>query len=100
MYHALIFEARTICSYNTSMKKTINSKYGKIISQRLVDIRNKAGLTQRALAKKLNREPSLVAHYELGQRRIDLAEFYWICKACGASPHKEASDLMKAFDQK
>lgn len=88
-----------ICSYNTSMKKTINSKHGKIISQRLVEIRTKAGLTQRALAKKLNREPSLVAHYELGQRRIDLAEFYWICKACGAIAHKEASDLMKAFDQ-
>jgi transcriptional regulator with XRE-family HTH domain len=79
MYHARNFEASAICSYNTSM--------------------NKAGLTQRALAKKLNREPSLVAHYELGQRRIDLAEFYCICKACGASPHKEASDLMKAFDQ-
>ena len=80
------------------MKKTINSKHGKIVSRRLVEIRNKAGLSQRALAKKLNREPSLVAHYELGQRRIDMAEFYWICKACGASPHKEAADLMKVFD--
>ncbi|MCG8634021.1 MAG: helix-turn-helix domain-containing protein [Desulfobacterales bacterium] len=49
-----------------------------------MEIRNKAGLTQRALATKLNREPSLVAHYELGQRRIDMAEFYWICKACGS----------------
>ena len=75
LYYARVFEVRIICSYNTSMKKTINSKHGKIISQRLVEIRNKAGLTQRALAKKLNREPSLVAHYELGQRRIDLAEF-------------------------
>ena len=81
------------------MKKTIISKHGRLISQRLAEIRNEAGLTQRALAKKLNREPSLVAHYELGQRRIDLAEFYWICKVCGASPHKEASALMKAFDK-
>ena len=75
------------------------SKHGKIISQRLVEIRNKESLTQRALAKKLSREPSLVAHYELGERRIDMAEFYWICKACGASPHKEASAMMKAFDR-
>lgn len=81
------------------MKKTIFSNHGKAISQRLVEIRNKAGLTQRALAKKLNREPSLVAHCELGQRRIDLAEFYWICKACGAAPHEEASALMKVFDK-
>ena len=70
-----------------------------MICQRLVEIRNKAGLTQRALAEKLNREPSVVAHYELGQRRIDLAEFYRICKACGANAHKEVADLMKAFDQ-
>lgn len=81
------------------MKKTLFSNHGKLISQRLIEIRKKAGLTQRALAKKLDREPSLVAHYELGQRRIDLAEFYWICKACGASPHKEASALMKSFDE-
>ena len=81
------------------MKKTIYSKHGKLIAQRLVGIRNKAGLTQRALATKLNREPSLVAHYELGERRVDMAEFYWICKACGASPCKEASALMQAFDK-
>lgn len=81
------------------MKKTLFSKHGKVICQKLVDIRKKAGLTQRVLAKKLNRAPSLVAHYELGERRIDMAEFYWICKACGASSHKEASSLMKAFDR-
>jgi transcriptional regulator with XRE-family HTH domain len=81
------------------MKKTISSKHGKVISQRLMEIRSEAGLTQRALAKKLSRERSLVAHYELGERRVDMAEFYWICKACGASPHKEASALMKAFDK-
>ncbi len=80
------------------MKKTIHSPHGKVISQKLVELRNKAGLTQRELAKKLGREHSFVAHYELGERRIDIAELYWICKACGASPHKEASNLMKTFD--
>ena len=79
------------------MKKTIHSEHSTIISARLVNIRKKAKLTQRDLAKKLEREHSFVAHYELGERRIDLAEFYWICCACGALPHKEASDLMKAF---
>lgn len=79
------------------MKKTLNSKHAKAIADRLVEIRNKANLTQRDLAKKLGREHSFVAHYELGERRIDLAEFYWICTACGASPHNEASDLMKTF---
>lgn len=79
------------------MKKTIHSRHSKIISQKLVEIRNKAGLTQRALAKKLGRAHSFVAYCELGERRVDLAEFFWICKACGASPEKETSALMKAF---
>lgn len=81
------------------MKKTIFSPHGKIISKSLADIRKKAGLTQRELAKKLGREHSFVAHCELGERRVDIAELYWICKACGVSPHKEASDLMKVFDK-
>lgn len=80
------------------MKKTIHSPHGKVISQKLTELRKKAGLTQRELAKKLGREHSFVAHYELGERRIDLAEFYWICKACGASPQKEVAELIKAFD--
>ncbi len=81
------------------MKKTIFSPHSKVISQKLVDIRKKSGLTQRGLAKILKREHSFVAHCELGERRVDLAEFYWICKACGASPQKEASNLIKAFDK-
>ena len=80
------------------MKKTIHSPHGEVISQKLVELRNKAGLTQRELAKKLDKRHSFVAHCELGERRVDLAEFYWICKACDASPQKEASALISAFD--
>ena len=79
------------------MEKTLHSEHGKIIAQKLVDIRKRAKLSQRELASRLGREHSFVAHYELGERRVDLAEFYWICKACGASADQEASALMKAF---
>jgi len=81
------------------MKKTIHSEHAKIIADHLVSIRKKTGMTQRELAKKLKREHSFVAHYELGERRIDLAEFYWLCLACEVSPHIEASELMKKFAQ-
>ena len=79
------------------MEKTIHSEHAAIIAEKLVSIRKKAKLTQRQLAARLEREHSFVAHYELGERRVDLAEFYWICTACEASPHKEAADLMKSF---
>jgi len=80
------------------MKKTIHSENGKIIADTLVRLRKEAKLTQRNLAKKLEREHSFVAHCELGERRVDLAEFYWICKSCNASPSTEATKLMNAFE--
>ncbi|VAW92201.1 hypothetical protein MNBD_GAMMA22-2406 [hydrothermal vent metagenome] len=79
------------------MKKTLHTEHSEIIAQALVTIRNKAGLTQRELAERLKRNHSIIGQYELGQRRVDLAEFYWICLACEVAPHLEASKLMKAF---
>ena len=62
-------------------------------------MRRAAGLTQRALAKKLGRVPSVVAHIEQGQRRVDTLEFYRICKACGIAPEKAAAELMRSYDK-
>ena len=79
------------------MRKTIHSKQGEIVGSTLKAIREKAGLTQRELCKMLGREHSFVSKYELGERRIDVVEFYWICEACGANPETEARKIMKEF---
>lgn len=42
----------------------------------LLAMRQKAGLTQRDLAKKLGREHSFVWRIEAGERRLDVIEFY------------------------
>ncbi len=88
-----------MCSYNRDMKKTIYSKQGQAVCGRLLEIRRKSGLTQRELGRELKKAHSFISKCELGERRVDLAEFYWICKACGASPEKEAAALMKSFDR-
>ena len=62
-----------------------------------MELRKAAGLTQRELAKKLSREHSFVARVELGDRRLDLVEFFWVCRACGADPVKVASEIMKGI---
>ena len=80
------------------MQKTISSPHGEVIAQKLKSIRKRSGLKQRGLATLLGRERSFVANCELGQRRVDLAEFYWICKACGVSPVEEVMFLMDAFE--
>lgn len=60
-------------------------------------MRERAGLPQRELCRMLGREHSFISKCELGERRIDVAEFYWICVACNANPESEARRLMQAF---
>lgn len=79
------------------MRKTIYSVQGKIIQDAIREVRERSGLTQRELCRKLGREHSFVSKCELGERRIDMVEFYWICRACGAAPEKEAAKIMRVF---
>jgi transcriptional regulator with XRE-family HTH domain len=87
-------EASEICPQNASVKKTIYTRQSEFLCQILATMRRKAGLTQRGLAQKLEREHSFVARLELGERRLDLVEFFWICRACGANPEVAARQLM------
>ena len=77
------------------MRKTIYSKQSEYLCEMLVAMREKAGVTQRQLAQKLGREHNMVGRLELGERRLDVIEFYWLCKACGANPEKTAAELMR-----
>lgn len=79
------------------MVKTLYSRRQEILRQRLVALRRAAGMNQRQLAKALNRERGLVSRLELGQRRVDLAEFYDFCEVLGADPAREAGRLMREF---
>lgn len=79
------------------MRKTIHSEEGQLLGSMLRELRESAGLTQRELCRLLEREHSFVSKYELGERRVDIVEFYWICLACGANPETEARRIMRAF---
>lgn len=79
------------------MRKTIYSEQSKIVGDSIRMMRETAGLTQRELCKKLGREHSFISKCELGERRIDIVEFYWICEACGASTENEAKKIVRAF---
>ena len=81
------------------MEKTIYTQHSILIREAIQRVREKAELSQRELCSLLDREHSFISKCELGERRIDIAEFFWICKACGASPKKEASALMSAFEK-
>jgi transcriptional regulator with XRE-family HTH domain len=80
------------------VEKSISSELYKEIIFALVELRKSAGLTQRGLAARLQREPSFVAKVELGERRVDLLEFYRICKVCKQKPSVVILRLIKRFE--
>ena len=80
------------------MDKTIYSCQSECVRKTLVVLRTKARLTQRQLAGRLDRERSLVGRLELGERRLDMVEFFWFCRACEADPTKEAARLMRQLE--
>jgi hypothetical protein len=97
--HARILEASKTCPHIALVNKTIYSLQSKCLSGALVAMREKARLTQRQLAEKLRREHSLIGRLELGERRLDVVEFFWICKACAANPEEVAARLMRDLEQ-
>lgn len=80
------------------MNKTIHSRQSEYVRKKILALRATAGLTQRQLAAKLDRERSLVGRLELGERRLDMVEFFWLCRACDANPIKEAASLMRQLE--
>ena len=79
------------------MDKSVFTPHYDLFKKRLVAMRVDAKLTQRQLAEKLHRERSFVSRIELGERRLDVVEFYWVCRACGCDPEQEAKDIMRQF---
>ena len=59
-----------------------SDEYG-VVRQVLIRARREAGLSQRALAARLEKTASHVAMIERGQRRVDLLEFCRIAESLG-----------------
>lgn len=57
-------------------------------------MRKAAGLTQRELAKRLGTVQTVVVRVEQGERRLDLIEFYWFCRALEADPKKVTLEVL------
>ena len=79
------------------MEKSVHSREYAHVLASLVKMRKRAGLTQRQLAAKLDREQSFVWRIEVGERRIDLVEFHWVCNAMGADAGEEYLRLARLF---
>lgn len=61
----------------------------------LRDLRERAGLTQRQLAKRAGQSQWWVARSETGSRRLDVAEFVEFCLGCGVRPAEAIEELAR-----
>jgi transcriptional regulator with XRE-family HTH domain len=67
------------------MPKTIFSAGQERFLNLLRQVRERAGVTQVELARKLKVPQSFVSKIETGERRVDIVELELICKALGIS---------------
>jgi transcriptional regulator with XRE-family HTH domain len=74
----------------------VQQKQHKAVGAALAAARERAGLTQQALADRLRKPQSFVSNYESGQRRIDVLELIRIAGELGANPAKVFQDVLYA----
>ena len=68
------------------MAKSLQAARYRGLPAFLRDLREKAGLTQRQLAKTLGLSHTMVHNSEVAERRVDVTEFADWCIACGVDP--------------
>jgi hypothetical protein len=82
--------------HGREMAKAQHTSAYRAVPAVLRQLRAEAGLTQRALAARMNRPQSWVYNCETANRRVDVTEFIAWCRACGADPLAAVAALIKS----
>ena len=77
------------------MAKAQHAQRYRLLPGLLRKMRQEAGLTQRDLAAKLRGTHVWVHKSEIGERRVDVAEFTDWCLACGVNPEEALRSLRR-----
>ena len=64
----------------------------------LREVRERAGLRQVDVAKRIHRHQSFVSEYETGQRRLDLIELREVSLACGTTLRKLVNEFERRLE--
>ena len=67
------------------MRSIYTKEYSAFVEV-LIAARRSRGLTQAALAERLNKPQSFVSKCESGERRMDIVEFFAVCKILEKDP--------------
>lgn len=81
------------------MQKSLHSRHYKVFLVELRAARTGLGVTQEALAARLDATQSFVSKCERGERRLDVAELRLWCKALGIRTSEFVSRLEKRLER-
>jgi transcriptional regulator with XRE-family HTH domain len=65
-----------------------------LLRQLLINARQRHGLSQSELARRLGKPQSFVSKYERGERRLDLVEFLEVAAALEENPRNLLEELL------
>lgn len=74
--------------YKVRVTKSINTPEMQALNHWLRKAREGQGLSMRELGRRLDVPHSFIQKVELGERRLDVVEYLWYCKALEVSPHE------------
>jgi transcriptional regulator with XRE-family HTH domain len=80
------------------MTNAVFSEEYEVLIDILVRTRREAGLSQRALAARLGRSQSHINMIEKRQRRVEVREFYLMCRALGVDPSATFQSFARQLD--
>jgi ribosome-binding protein aMBF1 (putative translation factor) len=84
-------------AFANAMEKSIHSARYAVFLQVLREARERAGLTQVQLAKKIGETQTFVSKCERGERRLDVIELRAFCKGFGLKLHQFIAALERAL---
>lgn len=79
-----------------TFKKSVHAPENEWLRQTFIDRRKELGLSQRALADRLDVIYSTVGKIETGDRRLDVLEFIDYCEALELMPDAVIQQFLKA----
>ena len=77
------------------MAKAQQSPSYRALPRFLRELRERGGLTQRELGRRIRKPQSWVYNCESANRRVDVTEFVAWCKGCGTDPAKAFAALLE-----
>ncbi len=77
------------------MPKSPHSPLYRRFLRAIKQARQDSGLTQVEVAEKIGRPQSFISNCESGERRIDVAEFVYLCSVYGVEPTQVLGEMQE-----